>query len=108
METTLQVMREYFDVIIVDLPPVTAVSDAVIVSKFLDGIILVCRQNYCDRKSLDAAVSQLRFSGAKILGFVVSDSDQQSKRYSKRYGKNYAYKNYGYAHPRKSDGTGRD
>lgn len=108
METTLQVMREYFDVIIVDLPPVTAVSDAVIVSKFLDGIILVCRQNYCDRKSLDAAVTQLRFSGAKILGFVVSDSDQQSKHYYKRYGKNYAYKNYGYAHPRKGDGAGRD
>lgn len=86
METTLQVMREYFDVIIIDLPPVTAVSDAVIVSRFLDGFILVCRQNYCDKKSLDSAVTQLRFSQGKILGFVVSDSVVQNKNYGANYG----------------------
>lgn len=90
METTLQVMREYFDIIIVDLPPVTAVSDALIVSKFLDGVVVVCRQNYCDKRSLDETVRQLRFSKGKILGFVMSDSDQQKKEY-KRYGKNYGY-----------------
>lgn len=99
MEITLQVMREHFDVVIVDLPPVTAVSDALIVSKFLEGVILVCRQNYCDRKSLDAAVTQLRFSKGKILGFVVSDSDQQNKHYGK---------NYGYTHPSKKEKAKRD
>lgn len=90
MEVTLKVMRDYFDVVIVDLPPVTAVSDAATISKYLDGIVVVVRQEYCDKRSLDETVRQLRFVNAKILGFVLSDSNQQSKNY-KRYGKNYAY-----------------
>lgn len=90
MEVTLKVMRDYFDVVIVDLPPVTAVSDAATISKYLDGIVVVVRQEYCDKRSLDDTVRQLRFVNAKILGFVLSDSNQQSKNY-KRYGKNYAY-----------------
>lgn len=91
MQVTLETMRGYFDVVIVDLPPVTAVSDALAVSKYLDGIMIVVRQNYCDKKSLAETVRQLRFSQAKILGFVVSDSDLQKKKYynSKKYGKEY-------------------
>lgn len=88
MQITLQTMRDYFDVVIVDLPPVTAVSDALTVSKYLDGMIVVVRQNYCDKKSLAETVRQLRFSQAKILGFVVSDSDLQKKHY-KKYSKDY-------------------
>lgn len=91
MDVTLKVMRDYFDYVVVDLPPVTAVSDAMTVSKYLDGIVVVVRQEYCDKRSLDETVRQLRFAKAKILGFVLSDSDVQSKNY-KRYGKkNYAY-----------------
>lgn len=88
MQITLQTMRDYFDYVIVDLPPVMAVSDAMVVSKFLDGIVVVVRQNFCDKKSLAETVRQLRFSQTKILGFVVSDSDQQKKNY-KHYGKEY-------------------
>lgn len=91
MDVTLKVMRDYFDYVVVDLPPVTAVSDAMTVSKYLDGIVIVVRQEYCDKRSLDETVRQLRFAKAKILGFVLSDSDVQAKNY-KRYGKkNYAY-----------------
>lgn len=85
MQITLQTMRDYFEYVIVDLPPVMAVSDALVVSKFLDGIVVVTRQNYCDKKSLDETIRQLRFSKAKILGFVVADSNKQSKKYKHKY-----------------------
>lgn len=90
MEVTLQTMREFFDYVVVDLPPVTAVSDAMVVSRLLDGVVVVVRQDYCDKKSLEATVRQLRFSQAKILGFVMSDSNLQKKKYKdKYYGKEY-------------------
>lgn len=88
MALTLQAMAEVFDVIIVDLPPVTAVSDAVIVSKSVDGMVVVVRQEYCDRAAVDETIRQLRFVKAKILGFVMTGADTQSKNY-KRYGKAY-------------------
>ena len=88
MKTTIEAMKEYFDVIIVDLPPVSAVTDAALVSKLVDGMILVVRQNYCDKGTLDEAVRQMRFVGAKILGFVMTGADTQKKGY-KNYGKSY-------------------
>ncbi len=87
MKTTIQTMSEAFDVIIVDLPPITAVTDAVLVSKIVDGMVVV-RQNYCDRDSLEEVVRQLRFANAKILGFVMTGADVQKKNY-RRYGKSY-------------------
>ncbi len=88
MKTTIQTMADAFDVIIVDLPPITAVTDAVLVSKIVDGMVVVVRQNYCDRDSLEEVVRQLRFADAKILGFVMTGADNQKKNY-RRYGKSY-------------------
>lgn len=93
MKQTIEAMRGVFDVIIVDLPPVTAVSDALIVSKLVDGMIVAVRQDYCDRGAVDEAVRQLRFVEAKILGFVMTGADTQKKGY-KRYGSYGDYKKH--------------
>ncbi len=90
MEETLKALVECFDVIVIDMPPVTAVSDALLMTKLVNGMIVVVRQDYCDRKSLDETVQKLRFAETKILGFVVTDSFQNTKNYSR-----YSYK-YGY------------
>lgn len=84
-ERTLNMLAAKFDVIIVDLPPISAVSDALVMSKLLNGMVVVCRQNYCERRALDDAVNKLKFAESKILGFVITDSDLQKKNYG-RYG----------------------
>ncbi len=88
MASTLKVLAESFDVIVVDLPPVDVVSDALIVSKIISGMVVVVRQNICDRAALDNVVRQLKFAETKILGFVMTGADIQRKSY-KRYGKIY-------------------
>lgn len=88
MKATIDAMKDFFNVIVVDLPPVSAVTDAALVSKLVDGMILVVRQNYCDRGVLEESIRQLRFVEAKILGFVMTAADTQKKGY-KRYGKSY-------------------
>lgn len=88
MEQTIEAMKTIFDVIVVDLPPITAVTDAVIVSKMVDGMIVVVRQNYCEKGALDEVVRQLRFVETKILGFVMTGADTTKKAY-KRYGRTY-------------------
>lgn len=91
MAVTVNALSELFDVIVIDLPPVTAVTDALIVSKIVDGMLIVVRQNYCDRGAVDEVVRQLRFVDAKILGFVMTGADTQKKGY-KRYGTYGDYK----------------
>ena len=98
MKVTMDVLKKDFDFILLDLPPVTAVSDPLVVSKLVDGMILVVRQNYSSKRTLTEAVRQLRFVNAKILGFVMTSSDTGatgSKKYYKKYYKQYGY-GYGY------------
>lgn len=105
MKVTMDVLKEDFDYILLDLPPVTAVSDPLVVSNLVDGMILVVRQNYSNKRSLTEAVRQLRFVGTKILGFVMTDSDSGTKgrkKYYKKYYKQYGY-GYSYEHAPKPD-----
>lgn len=65
-------LRCVYDYIILDLPPVGEVGDALAVSKLTDGMLLVVRQNYCDSASLDSAVRQFTFVGSQITGIVLN------------------------------------
>lgn len=89
----LKHLREKYDYIILDLPPVGEVSDAMAVAKETDGMLLVVRQNYCDRVVLKEAVRQFDFIDAKILGVVYNCTTESSGRYGKGYYKRY-YRRY--------------
>ena len=87
MTTAIKAFAKVFDVIVVDLPPVNVVTDALLLNEVTGGMIHVVRQGYCDKAALEEAVSQQRFAGTKILGFVMTDADTQEKSYyKKQYG----------------------
>ena len=95
MKKALDAMRQAYDYVILDLPPVGEVSDALAITKETDGILLVVRQNYCDRNVLSDAARQFEFIQAKTLGVVFNcTSENGGKGYYKRYYKRY-YKGYG-------------
>ena len=89
MATLLQKLAEAYDYILVDLPPIGAVVDAAAVSKHLDGMLVVVRENACPRGLLAECMSQLRYAGANVLGFVANGAVEGS-------GKKYQYGKYGY------------
>lgn len=105
MENMIEKLRECYDYIILDLPPVGEVGDALAVAKLTDGMLLVVRQNYCDRVALNSAVRQFEFVDAKILGLVFNCTSEGGNRYGYRYGGKYNkryyrryYKKYGSAY----------
>ena len=79
----LKELAESYDYIIIDLPPITAVSDALVVSKLLDGVIMVVRNDYVTRKELSEAMRQLKLVDVRILGFAYRGTKNAS------HGKNY-------------------
>jgi Mrp family chromosome partitioning ATPase len=94
MEKALETMREAYDYVILDLPPVGEVSDALAIAKETDGILLVVRQNYCDRNVLSETVRQFEFIHAKTLGIVFNcTSEGGGKGYYRKYYRRY-YKGY--------------
>ena len=102
MQSALDDMRRDYDYVILDLPPVCEAADAMAVANMMDGMLLVVRQNYCDRMVLSKAVRQFEFMNAKILGVVFNCTIEHGHRYGgsyyRRYNK-YGYKHYskGYA-----------
>ncbi len=96
METVVKTLSNSFDYIVLDLPPVTAVSDPLIAARLVQGLLLVVREDIYEKKILTDAVSQLLNVKANILGVVVTHSSQQQKEY-KRYGGKYGY-GYGYGY----------
>ena len=94
MTKLLEQLRGHYDYVILDLPPVEEVSDAMAVAKATDGMLLVVRQNYCDRVVLKDAVRQFAFIDAKILGVVYNCTTENGPRYGKGYYRKY-YRKYG-------------
>lgn len=92
MEKMIALLRQNYDYIILDLPPVGEVGDALAVSKLTDGMLLVVRQNYCNRPALSAAVRQFEFMNAKILGVVFNCASENGNGYGKKYYKKYGNK----------------
>lgn len=99
MRKMVEILRERYDYIILDLPPVGEVGDALAVAKLTDGMLLVVRQNHCDRIALNATIRQFEFVDAKILGIVFNGTTDDGMRYGKRYYKKY-YKQYDNQHQR--------
>ena len=95
MEAVLNEFKKQFDYIVVDLPPVNVVSDAISISRLISGMIIVVREDYTEKKELQRCVRQLKLSNAKVLGYVMNGSKSGGGTYSK-YKKYKYYKYYKY------------
>ncbi|MBQ3257700.1 MAG: polysaccharide biosynthesis tyrosine autokinase [Oscillospiraceae bacterium] len=102
MEKLLERLRGHYDYIILDLPPVEEVGDALAAAKYLDGILMVVRQNGCDRISLSNAVRQFEFVDTRILGIVFNGISEERGKYNKYYRKYYGQAYYDSAKKNKS------
>jgi capsular exopolysaccharide synthesis family protein len=98
MKGLVKELSEDYDFIIVDLPPVNIVSDALIVSEYLDGVIAVVRQDYSKRREVTKCVKQLELAGAKLLGFVMGGVGNSRRGYKKKSGYGYDGYHYGYGY----------
>ena len=92
MENILNQLREVFDYIIIDLPPVNIVSDAISISSLISGMIVVIREEYTEKKELERCFRQLQLSNVNVLGCVMNEA----KSGSGSYGKYKKYKYYKY------------
>ncbi len=90
MDNVLEQMKERFDIIFFDTPPLVAVTDATLLSKKVDGVVLVVKSRRAERELTKRAVGILSSVGVKVIGAVLNDIDL-SHRYS-----GYGYYKYYY------------
>lgn len=109
MQNLLDGLSAEYDYIFLDTPPVTVVTDACTMSKFVSGVVLVVRQNYTQHQGVYDAVNALKFAEAKILGLIINDSQTAGSGYGSyksgyKYSYRYRYKyEYQYGDKKPSD-----
>ena len=93
MKTFLTQMREHYDLIVLDTPPVLAVSDTLLLSRLADRTVFAVRWAVSRRESVQEGVKKLRDAGAQLAGTTLSMVDV--RKHAK-----YSYPDSGYYYGR--------
>ena len=99
-DAMMNILRRYYDYVIVDTPPIGLVIDAAIISQKCDASILVAESGSVKRKALQKAKEQLEQTGTPFLGGILNKYDVSGDRYG-AYGAYGNYGNYGKKHENK-------
>ena len=95
MQAVMIALRDKFDFVVIDSPPVIHFSDARVLSSLADVVVLVARYGFTTRRSLTRCVQILDEVRAPIAGLVLNDIDLASA--------DYHYYNYGYSRRNSDD-----
>ena len=97
-------ITEMYDHVIFDSPPVGVVTDAAILSKMVDGTILIVKSLQTTRDAAKHALNVLSDIDSVVLGAVLNDLDLSNKKYGQYY-YHYYYRKHGYYY---GSGDGED
>ncbi len=85
MDTLIEKMIAYYDVIIFDTPPVNSVTDAQILANKTDGVLLIVNTGVVEKSSVVKAKNSLLVAQAKILGVVMNNYALPKEQYKSQY-----------------------
>jgi capsular exopolysaccharide synthesis family protein len=94
----ISILREKYDYIIIDTPPLGSVIDSAVVARAIDGAIIVIEANAISYRFAQGVKEQLEKANCRILGTVINKVPMDKKKYYGRYyGKYYGsyYGTYG-------------
>jgi capsular exopolysaccharide synthesis family protein len=72
MAQLLEQAREQFDLIVIDTPPLNAITDAATIAPMVDGVVLVVRGGVTDRAALEMTLERLARGSGRVLGVVLN------------------------------------
>jgi len=101
-EETIEKLKEMFDMVIIDSPPVQLVSDALVISRHCTGVVYVVKSDETPYQVARNGIRRLRRSHANIIGVAVNQLDFE--RADKYYGEYTGYSKYGYKRYYGADG----
>ncbi len=102
MKNVVKQLAQEYDYIFIDTPPVTVVTDAMVIAPDTTGVLCVVKQDISSFDNYDAAINILRKANEKFRGFIFNCSEKGSSKYqyyNRRYKYstkyNYTYKYFG-------------
>jgi capsular exopolysaccharide synthesis family protein len=85
MYNILAALKAKKDLVVLDTPPIMAVTDAVVLSRHVDGVIIVVKPGVTKLASAKQTVEQLKRINSNVLGIVLNDVQLKRSRYAHYY-----------------------
>lgn len=98
MSDLIEVLKESYDYVILDAPPITVVTDAAIIGRMADGALLVIRSKFAPTKTIRLAKERLESVNINLLGTVLTCFDVKKSGWKSGY--DYEGYEYGYSQNR--------
>ena len=103
-EELLNKLREIYDFVLIDTPPVHIVADLSVFAAKIDGVVFVVREKKALLSTIKKTVEEINGVRGKVLGFVFNGSEKAElftkysyrRKYASKYGYGYGYGYYGY------------
>ena len=95
MRALVEQLRERYDTIILDAPPLLPVTDAALLTAFSDRVVMVLEAGNVPQKAAERSVEVLQTAQAPVAGFIFNDKSGKGAEYYSSYGDRYGY-GYGY------------
>ncbi|MEZ4322086.1 MAG: polysaccharide biosynthesis tyrosine autokinase [Myxococcota bacterium] len=93
----LEELDRAFDLVIIDSPPSVLISDARVLSRHVDGVVVMCRERSTSRGVVREAIQGIQQVGGHIYGLVLNEIDMKRRgaaKYGYQYGYGYRYERY--------------
>jgi Mrp family chromosome partitioning ATPase len=90
----LEKLKKHYDLVIVDSPPLGAVTDSLLIAERTDEVIYVCRFNRASKKHVRIYMKQLRNGKNEVLGVVLNGLSPRRIEYYSNYRYYRSYKKY--------------
>ncbi len=97
MDKLLSFVKEHYDCVFIDTPPVNLVTDATVFAQKSTGYILIVKANVSDNSDVKTALSNIESIDGNVLGVILNDISTSRHKYYSYYRK-YDYKYGGYSY----------
>ena len=110
MQELMKELKEQADVIVIDTPPSAVLSDAALFEEYVDGAIMVVRQDFASAHQVQRGMETLADADLPVIGYVLNYVEAGTMGYGySSYGKygygKYGYRRYGYGYGKYGYGT---
>ena len=89
MDTLLEYVRQFFDYVIIDTPPVNIVTDASVIAGKVTGYVIVVQSGKNHLRDVHDAVRQLESMNGNIVGLILNDPENKAEAHGSYYYKRY-------------------
>ena len=98
MDKLLEFVKEHYDCVFIDTPPINLVTDSTIFAQKVTGYIVIVKTDTTNTHDVKTTVTNIEQNDGNILGFILNDVNSEKKKYYsyyRKYNYNYSY-NYNY------------